>query len=134
MTGCDELGRNHLAGKSTSPTRAFAQVTLSAVKSVLHEMIDCFRSLLNETVLQSFDVFYDSRKYLFCLLTCYFMFLSAACVSSCNQTDASGMCKFLQPNRRFTLKMVSIVRESDVRVDLIRNVDNPLCKFSQRDF
>jgi hypothetical protein len=30
--------------------------------------------------------------------------------------------------------MVSIVRESDVRVDLIRNVDNPFCKFSQRDF
>jgi hypothetical protein len=83
-----------VAGQSASPHfTATAQITLSSV------FTKC--ALSHETVLQTFDVFGDPRKFFFFLRRCVKFSMSA-------------------------LKIVSEVRNSEVRVDITTNVGNLL--------
>jgi hypothetical protein len=55
-----------VAGESPSPIPAIAQDTVSSVKLCLSlSEVDCFHAAWNQILLQSCNVFYPSKKYLY---------------------------------------------------------------------
>lgn len=76
MTCSNNSGWDHVAGESHSTIPAIAQVTVSSVKLFLSlSEADWFHTVWNQILLQSCNVFYPSKNYLYFIrskLVCFF--------------------------------------------------------------
>lgn len=77
------------------------KITLSSYKLCLpFSETDCFRALWNATLLQPFNAFYASKKYLYCIK------IKLSCSLCCFRLFHSlYVVKFLEPNRHFMMKI-----------------------------
>jgi hypothetical protein len=111
-TFCDwfwRIRRRTQGWRVASPTFLLLRRSLTAQSSCLSlSEVHCFCALWNETLLQSFDIFYASRKYLYFVKSGHprSLYFRSYCVPF-----LLVFCKFLKPNRHFTLKMHSDVHD-----------------------
>ena len=106
MTGTEQYGH----GEPPSHSAVTAQISLSSVNLNLATCaVDCCHALQNETLLQSFDVFYVAKTNLYFIknkLQCFLCFLR----SFYSLLLASH--KFLEPNKHLTLATTSDAPDS----------------------